>query len=438
MIKTEAKKITQLIADPFERFLKLQSSGGLLLILATVIAMVWSNSGYSTSYFSLWEQHLSIDFGSFKFSRSLHWWINDGLMTIFFFVVGLEIKREVLAGKLSTAKDAIFPMAAAIGGMLFPVIIFLLIVGHGEAAHGWGVPMATDIAFALGVLSLLGKKVPLSLKVFLTALAIVDDIGALFVITLFYSQEIHWTYLQLAGGLFLLLLVFNYFNLRIIYVYLLLGIVIWYFFVMSGIHPTIAGVLLALTIPASRKIHMQSFIERAKSGLNKFQKAKWPDSNVALTSQQTNALETIEESLTKVQSPIYRLENNLGDFVSNLAMPIFALANASIVFGGANIDLFNSATLGVVIALLLGKVCGISLFSWLSVKLGWAKLPSNVTWIQIVGVGILAGIGFTMSLFIANLAFTDVSLINQFKIGVFIASFLAGLIGFIVIKRSLK
>lgn len=438
MIKNEAKKITQIIADPFERFLKLQSSGGLLLILATAIAMLWSNSDYSASYFSLWEQHLSIGYGSFTFSRSLHWWINDGLMTIFFFVVGLEIKREVLAGKLSTAKDAAFPMAAAIGGMLFPVIIFLLIVGKGESAHGWGVPMATDIAFALGVLSLLGKKVPLSLKVFLTALAIVDDIGALFIIALFYSHEIHWFYLQLAGGLFVLLLVFNYFNLRIIYVYLMVGFVIWYFFVESGIHPTIAGVLLALTIPASRKIRMQSFIERAKSGLNKFQKAKWPDSNVALTNQQTNALETIKESLTKVQSPIYVLENSLGDFVSKLAMPIFALANASIVFGEGNIDLFNKATLGVVIALLLGKVCGISLFSWLSVKLGWAKLPSNVTWTQIIGVGILAGIGFTMSLFIANLAFTDISLINQFKIGVFIASFLAGLIGFIVIKRSLK
>jgi len=438
MIKTEAKKITQLIADPFERFLQLQSSGGLLLILATVIAMIWSNSGYSASYFSLWEQHLSIGYGTFKFSRSLHWWINDGLMTIFFFVVGLEIKREVLAGKLSTAKDAVLPMAAAIGGMLVPVIIFLLVVGKGESAHGWGVPMATDIAFALGVLSLLGKKVPLSLKVFLTALAIVDDIGALFVIALFYSHDIHLNYILIAGGFFILLFVFNYFNLRIIPVYLFVGIIIWYFFVKSGIHPTIAGVLLALTIPSSRKIRMQSFIERAKVGLNEFQNAKWPDSKVTLTNQQTNALETIKESLTKVQSPIYVLENSLSDFATKLAMPIFALANASIVFGGGNIQFINNTTLAVVIALLLGKVCGIGLFSWLSIKLGLAQLPSNVSWTQIIGVGILAGIGFTMSLFIANLAFTDVTLINQFKIGIFIASFLAGTIGFIVIKRSLK
>ena len=438
MIKKEAKKITQLIADPFERFLQLQSSGGLLLILATAIALIWSNSAYSASYFSLWERHLSLEYGSFKFSRSLHWWINDALMTIFFFVVGLEIKREVLAGKLSSLKDAIFPMAAAIGGMLFPVILFLIIVGRGESAQGWGVPMATDIAFALGVLSLLGKKVPLSLKVFLTALAIVDDIGALLVITIFYSHEIHWASLQIAGGLFLLLLIFNYLNLRMIYVYLLLGIFIWYFFVQSGIHPTIAGVLLALTIPASRKIHMQSFIEQAKAGLNKFQNAKWPDSDIALTNQQTHALDTIKESLTKVQSPVYVLENSLGDFVTKLAMPLFALANASIVFGETKIDFFNSATLGVIIALLLGKVCGISLFSWLSVKLGWAKLPEHISWTQIIGVGVLAGIGFTMSLFIANLAFSDPKLIGQFKIGIFIASFLAGSIGFIIIKRSLK
>lgn len=438
MIKIKTQKITQLIANPFERFLKLQSAGGLLLIIATVIAMVWSNSGYSASYFALWEQQLSIDYGSFQFSRSLHWWINDGLMAIFFFVVGLEIKREVLAGELSTAKDAIFPIAGAIGGMLVPIIIFLLLVGKGASAKGWGVPMATDIAFALGVLSLLGKRVPLSLKVFLTALAIVDDIGALFVIAVFYSHEIHWAYLQIAGGLFMMLFVFNYFNLRTISVYTLTGIVIWFCFVKSGIHPTIAGVLLALTIPASRKIRMDSFIKRVKAGLEEFKKAKWPDSKVVLTIQQINAIETIKESVTKVQSPIYRLENSLGNFVTKFTMPLFALANASIVFGGGTINYFSNATLGVGIALLLGKVSGISLLSWLSVKLGWAKLPSDVTWTQIIGVGILSGIGFTMSLFIANLAFTDVTIINQFKIGIFIASFLAGIIGYIVLNRSLK
>jgi len=322
--------------------------------------------------------------------------------------------------------------------MLAPIIIFLLVVGNGVPADGWGVPMATDIAFALGVLSLLGKKVPLALKVFLTALAIVDDIGALIVIALFYSNEIYWTYLQIAGGLFVLLFVFNYFNLRIMNVYLLTGIVIWFCFVKSGIHPTIAGVLLALTIPTSRKIRMDSFIERANAGLKEFQKAKWPDSKVVLTIPQINAIETIKESVTKVQSPIYRLENSLGGFVTKFAMPLFALANASIVFGGGNINYFNQVTLAVGIALLLGKVIGISLFSWISVKLGFAKLPNGVSWIQIIGVGILSGIGFTMSLFITNLAFTDDTIINQFKIGIFTSSFLAGLIGFIILKRSLK
>jgi NhaA family Na+:H+ antiporter len=438
MIKKKVREITKHIADPFERFLRLQSSGGLLLIIATIIAMVWSNSVYSTSYFAIWEHQLSINYASFQFSKSLHWWINDGLMAIFFFVVGLEIKREVVAGELSTAKEAIFPIVGAIGGMLAPIIIFLIVVGNGVPADGWGVPMATDIAFALGVLSLLGKKVPLALKVFLTALAIVDDIGALIVIALFYSNEIYWTYLQIAGGLFVLLFVFNYFNLRIMNVYLLTGIVIWFCFVKSGIHPTIAGVLLALTIPTSRKIRMDSFIERANAGLKEFQKAKWPDSKVVLTIPQINAIETIKESVTKVQSPIYRLENSLGGFVTKFAMPLFALANASIVFGGGNINYFNQVTLAVGIALLLGKVIGISLFSWISVKLGFAKLPNGVSWIQIIGVGILSGIGFTMSLFITNLAFTDDTIINQFKIGIFTSSFLAGLIGFIILKRSLK
>jgi NhaA family Na+:H+ antiporter len=438
MIREQTKVIAKKVLSPFDRFLKRQSSSGILLLVAAIIAMLWSNSSYADMYFDFWDYELSIGQGIFSISEPLRFWVNDGLMALFFFVVGLEIKREVMAGELSTIKDLIMPLMAAVGGMLIPAIIFLVVVGNTEMAQGWAIPMATDIAFSLGILSLLGSRVPIGLKVFLTALAIIDDIGAILIIAFFYSSDIHWIYLQVAAGLLVLLLIFNYFNLRIITYYIIVGIFVWFCFLKSGVHPTVAGVLIALTIPATRKIKMQDFIEQTKTSLAKFKSANWPDSKVVLGKKQISAVESITESAKKVQSPVQSLENTLSDFTANLVMPIFALANASIIISGNDFDLWNGVTLGAGIGLLIGKVLGISFFAWLSVRLAWTQLPAGVTWTQIIGVGFLAGIGFTMSLFITNLAYTDVAVIYASKIGIVIGSLIAGTIGFIILKVSFK
>lgn len=438
MINEQTKKIAKIVLSPFERFLKRQSSTGILLLIAAIIAMLWSNSSYADVYFAIWDKELTLGHGAFQVSEPLLLWVNDGLMALFFFVVGLEIKREVMAGELSTIKDVVMPLSAAIGGMLVPAILFSIVVVNTEMGKGWGIPMATDIAFSLGILSLLGSRVPIGLKVFLTALAIVDDIGAILIIAFFYSNDIHWVYLQAAGGLFLLLLIFNYFDLRILGLYISVGLIIWFCFLKAGVHPTVAGVLVALTIPARRKIKMQDFIEQTKSSLIKFKNADWPDSKVLLGKEQISAVDYIAESVKKVQSPVQSLENLLSNFTANLVMPIFALANASIVIVGNEFNLLNKVTLGVGLGLLLGKVIGVSLFSWLSVHLGWAKLPTGVSWTQIVGVGFLAGIGFTMSLFITNLAYADAAVINASKIGIVIGSIVSGAIGFIILKINFR
>ncbi|MFT5252549.1 MAG: NhaA family Na+:H+ antiporter [Flavobacteriales bacterium] len=434
MIREQTKELVKKVLSPFERFLKRQSSSGILLMIAAIIAMVWSNSSYADTYFGIWDTEFTIGRGVFQISEPLILWINDGLMALFFFVVGLEIKREVMAGELSTVKDLVLPLTAAVGGMIVPAFIFLLVVGNTEGGNGWGIPMATDIAFSLGILSLLGSKVPIGLKVFLTALAIIDDIGAILIIAFFYSHEIQWVYLQVAAGLFLVLLIFNYFYLRTVALYLLVGLLVWFCFLKSGVHPTVAGVLVALTIPARRKMKMNNFIEQAKSSLMKFKNAEWLNSKILLGKEQISAVDCIVESAKKVQSPVQKLENSLSNFTANLVMPIFALANASVVIVANEFNLLDRVTLGVGLGLLLGKVVGVSLFSWLSVRLGWAQLPSGVSWAQIVGVGFLAGIGFTMSLFISNLAYTDAEVINASKIGIVIGSIIAGTIGFVILK----
>jgi Na+:H+ antiporter, NhaA family len=434
MMQEQTKEIAKQVLNPFEQFLKRQSSAGILLLVAAIIAMIWSNSPYSAVYFDIWDTELTLGNGAFRVSESLLHWVNDGLMALFFFVVGLEIKREVMAGELSSIKDIVMPLTAAVGGMAVPALIFILVVGNTEMAKGWGIPMATDIAFSLGVLSLLGSKVPIGLKVFLTGLAIVDDIGAILIIAFFYSNDIQWVYLQVAAGLLLLLLVFNYYNLRMIAFYIFVGLFVWFCFLKSGVHPTVAGVLVALTIPARRKIKMQAFIDETKSNLKQYENADWPDSKVLLGKEQISAVVSIAESVKKVQSLVQSLENYLSVFTANLVMPIFALANASIVIVGSEINLLNKMTLGVGLGLLIGKVVGVSLFSWLSVRLGWAKLPDSVNWKQIVGVGFLAGIGFTMSLFITNLAFADAAVTMAAKLGIVISSLLAGTIGFVILK----
>jgi NhaA family Na+:H+ antiporter len=441
-MKQHLKNGVRLMINPIERFLNLESSGGILLILCTAIAIIWVNSGYEASYHHLWEQKLSIGFGNFAIDLPLHIWINDLLMAVFFFYVGLEIKREMLAGELSSIKEAAMPIAAAIGGMVFPAAIFLIIIykfNGGIGHEGWGVPMATDIAFSIGILTLLGKRVPVSIKVFLTALAIVDDLGAVLVIALFYSSDMQINYLLYATPLLGLLALFNYLNFRKIPIYILVGMVMWYLFLKSGIHPTVCGVIVAFTIPARRKINLKEFLNTTKAGLAVLESTKVPPNDIVLDTDQIDAIYTMEEASDKVQSPLQRIENTLHEWVIHFIMPVFALANAAVVFESNILDsLFSPISLAVAIALLIGKCCGITLFSWISVKLGIAALPTNTSWKEIFGVSILAGIGFTMSLFVSNLAFSDPHMIDQAKIGIFFGSIMSGFIGFFVLKSVLK
>jgi len=439
-MKKHLKKGVKLMVNPFEKFLHLESSGGILLMLCTAIAIIWVNSGYEASYHHLWEQEISFGFGNFSLVKPLHVWINDLLMAVFFFYVGLEIKRETLAGELASMKEAAMPIAAALGGMLLPAGIFLLIISNFDYGHqGWGIPMATDIAFSIGILTLLGKRVPVSIKVFLTALAIVDDLGAVLVIALFYSSDIQTNYLLYSIPLLGLLILFNYLNLRRIPLYVIVGLVMWYFFLKSGIHPTVCGVIVAFTIPARRKINLKQFLDTTKKGVAILESTKIPQNEIVLDPEQIETINIMEEVSDKVQSPLQRLENTLHDWVIYFIMPIFALANAAVVFESNILDsLLSPVSIAVAVALIVGKSFGITLASWISVKMGIAALPENTTWKEIFGVAILGGIGFTMSLFVSNLAFTDVELIDQAKIGIFFGSIMSGVIGYFFLKSVLR
>nr|WP_016778154.1 Na+/H+ antiporter NhaA [Anaerophaga thermohalophila] len=356
--------------------------------------------------------------------------------------MGLEIKREFIAGELSTFRQAIFPVFAAFGGMIVPIALYSSFGFAGEMSQGWGIPMATDIAFSLAILGILGKKVPLSLKVFLTALAIVDDLGAVLVIALFYSQTILWHYLFFAFGLLLILLIANYFNIQNLYFYTYVGFLIWLLFLKSGIHPTIAGVLVAFTIPMRPKIRINEFIPKIKNGLKYFSSLPKEDKKFVMTNQQLAAIDHIETLVKKTQSPLQMIEHNLSGVVNYLILPLFALANAGVTIFSpgspfSSGKVFNELSIAVAFSLIFGKAIGISLFSWLAVKLGLSIKPGNVPWKAFIGLGFLGGIGFTMSLFISSLAFDTRELMNQAKIGIFFGSIIAGLIGFFILKKSL-
>jgi Na+:H+ antiporter, NhaA family len=438
MRKNSDKNILSNILDPFQRFLHIEASGGILLIFFTMFALVWANSSYGHYYHELWENYLTIGIGKFKLTDTILHWVNDGLMAIFFFVVGLEIKRELTAGELSSFKKASLPFAAAIGGMIIPALIYIIVNTNNATEGGWGIPMATDIAFSLGVLSLLGKRVPISLKVFLVAFAIVDDLGAVLVIALFYSGDIQWNYLLIGMGLFALLLIFNRLGVRYIPSYMMIGWIIWFMFKNSGIHPTIAGVMIAFTIPMNPKTDIFKFNNRMEANLNAFVSAK-DDVWQTLTKEQLAAIDNIGEDLRHVQSPVQSLEHSLHHFVTFIVMPLFALTNAGVVFKASGInDFFGDLSGTIELSLILGKVTGIFLFTWLSVKLGIGVLPSNIRWVHILGLGFLGGMGFTMSLFISNLAFTGPLLLNPAKIGILTGSLIAGILGYILLNITLK
>jgi Na+:H+ antiporter, NhaA family len=430
------------LRQPFKRFLAIESAGGILLFIATILALIVANSGWGNYYESFFKQELTIGTESFHITEKIIHWINDGLMAVFFFLVGLEIKRELLVGELSSPKKAALPIVAALGGMIIPAALFILSVGDGLGKEGWGIPMATDIAFSLGVLSLLGKRVPIALKVFLVAFAIVDDIGAIIVIAFFYSKEIHWDLLIIAFGLLALLFIFNKARIRSITIYLIIGGIIWFLFLHSGIHATIAGVLVAFSIPSARKIDLKDFSFRIKRNLKDFEDN--PHSNeVALQHAQLASIDNMQSQIEKIQSPLQQLEHNIHGFVTFFIMPLFAFANAGIVLKSSGMDTLNTLTLSISGSLIFGKIIGIFLFSYLTVKLGFSVLPKNVNWKHILGAAMLGGIGFTMSLFISNLAYENIGLLrgvaeNQAKLGILIGSLIAASLGFLYLKFLFK
>jgi NhaA family Na+:H+ antiporter len=427
------------ILSPIQEFFKIEAAGGIVLLIFTVIALVWANSAWGHYYQELWERKITIGIGNFNLSKSILHWVNDGLMAIFFFVVGLEIKRELLAGELSSPKKAALPIAAAIGGMIVPALFFIILNKNPETEVGWGIPMATDIAFTLGILSLLGKRVPLSLKIFLVAFAIVDDLGAVLIIALFYSESIHWNYLIVALVLVLVLVFFNRSNIRKPNAYVLVGVVIWYLFLKSGIHPTIAGVLIAFTIPVKRMIRRTAFIGNMQKNMDYFCASPKPQSMIALREHHMAALDNMEDEIQRVQSPAQRLEHGLHGFVTFFVMPLFALINAGVVLKGADFsDVFSGLSGVIEMSLVGGKIIGIFLFSYIAVKIGLAKLPERVKWKQILSLSFLGGMGFTMSLFVANLAYKSDVFLNPAKIGILTGSLIAGIGGYIMLYLTLE
>jgi NhaA family Na+:H+ antiporter len=423
---------------PIERYMHEESTAGILLFISTILALIWANSPWSADYFHLWETHLSVHLGPYNIDKALHSWINDGLMAMFFFVVGLELKREVMAGELSSPKKALLPFVAALGGMVGPALIFISINRQLPEIRGWGIPMATDIAFALGIVSLLGKRVPVSLKIFITALAIADDLGAVLVIAFFYTSDV--SLLNLGSGLVYLIILIgaNLLGIRSSLFYGLVGIGgVWLAFLLSGVHATIAGVLAALTIPARAKIDEVKFIQRLEFLIRDFRNI--PPNDVTLLEPAQHEVVTKINKLTKAAAtPLQRLEHRLHPWVAFIVMPIFAFANAGVefsydMFGGI---FFQTVTLGVIAGLVAGKFIGVVATCWVMKKTGLADLPEGMGWPHIFGIGFLAGIGFTMSLFITNLAFKDEILIQEAKIGIFIASIIAGTAAYFILKSS--
>jgi NhaA family Na+:H+ antiporter len=408
-------------------FVRIEASGGIVLLISAILALVWANSSFAETYFHLWETEFSLGFGQFAFSLPLIEWINDGFMVIFFFVVGLEIKRQLTTGELSRPRRAILPLAAALGGMLIPAGIYLIFNAAGPGEQGWGIPMATDIAFTLGVLALLGSRAPLSIKIFFTALAIADDLGAILVLAIFYSSDIHWISLLIAAVILVLLILLNRARVYSPLPYALLGIGLWLAFLESGIHPTIAGVLLAATIPTWGAPDTKALLAQCVSVLDEFDVPAAQPANRAQVAAQT--LETVAD---RMQSPAQRLEHTLLPWTTYLILPIFALANAGVALKFDQ-GLFGPVSIGILLGLILGKPIGITLFAWIAVRLGLADLPRNVSLRQIFSASWLAGIGFTMSLFIAGNAFRgDLDLLDEAKAGILVASLVAGIIGYVL------
>lgn len=422
---------------PMQEFVQRSASGGIVLIVATLLALVFANSGLAPYYNAVLETHISITVGPLALDEFVLHWINDGLMVIFFFLVGLEIKREVIVGELARLRAAVLPIVAAIGGVLVPAVIFVAFNAGYAGGNGWGIPMATDIAFALGCLALLGSRIPFGLKIFLTAVAIVDDLIAVLVIAFFYSSGINFVALGIGFAILVLLVLGNVFGIRSPWFYGALGVVVWLAFLQSGIHATIAGVLVALTIPARHRIDVPTFAARAHSILHHLEPQDDPSTPMITNEAQMTAVIELEDLCEQVEAPLQRMEHGLHTAVQFGIMPLFALANAGVALTGVTLggDAVRVA-LGIVLGLVLGKTIGLFMASWLVVRSGIGELPQGVTWLHMLGASILGGIGFTMSLFIASLAFNDPELLSVAKLAILLASVLAASAGLVLLSRT--
>jgi NhaA family Na+:H+ antiporter len=420
---------------PFRRFISIEGSGGIILLICTAVALLWANLA-PAGYDGFWHTPIDLRLGSVTLANSLAHWVNDGLMAIFFFVVGLEIKREVLVGELASLKKAALPLTAALGGMIVPAVIYVAVNGtSGPTSRGWGIPMATDIAFALGVLALLGRRIPAGLVVFLAALAIADDIGAVLVIAIFYTAELSLTWLAVGVAAFLVAVIANRLGARSPITYGIIGVIAWLALLKSGVHATIAGVMMAMAIPARVRIDVHGFAERARGLIDRLRTVRNDETNHFATPEQMELMESLEGSVEMAMTPLQRFEHGAARWVAYGIMPVFALANAGVVLGGDGLaHLTGPISLGIIGGLVLGKQIGITLFAWLSVKAGIALLPDGVNWRHIYGAAWLGGIGFTMSLFVATLAFGESPELEASKIGILAASLLAGTVGYLLLK----
>ena len=420
------------VRKPIQSYIHTEQIGAIILLLGAVAALGWVNSPWSNTYADFWHTHVAFDIHIFSIAQDLKHIVNDGLMAVFFFLVGLEIRRELIFGEMSTLRKAALPAFAAIGGMVVPAAIYLAFNGSGEGAVGWGIPMATDIAFALGVLALVGKRIPTELRVFLLGLAVVDDLGAIAVIATFYTETIDWLHLLMSAGMFGLIWVFFRLGVRSLGFYIILSVLMWQFLLESGIHATLAGVALAAIVPHQPDLQRKDYRKAVEPLLHDFELAlERGDEETAqsITGQ-------IEKLTRSTAGPMERIEHMVHPWVSFFILPVFALANAGVVFTTDTLSGAASSqiTLGVASALLVGKVLGIFGLSWLAVRLGLGQLPSTVHWIHVLGVGFLAGIGFTVAIFVSGIAFADHALVDQSKIGIFVASLIAGVVGYLFLR----
>ena len=427
------------VLHPMKFFSSMNAGASVLLFLSAIAAAVIANSSAAPVYQEFLAHELHFRIGGFNLlshggqNLTMLEFINDGLMTVFFLLVGLEIKRELLVGELSSVRKAALPFIAACGGMIVPVVIYSLVCAPGtDGGQGLAIPMATDIAFSLGVLSLLGSRVPFSLKIFLTAFAVVDDIGGILVIALFYSSHVAYEYLLVAALLYVLLYFIGKRGSTNKTFFLVIGIVIWYLFLQSGIHSTISGVILAFVIPAKPQLNVGKYVEHIRRTINTF--PEMGDNSIVLTNEQIAKLKEVESASDRVISPLQSLEDNLHNAVSYIILPLFAFVNAGVVFSGGG-NVIGGVSIAVALGLLLGKFLGIYSFTWLAVRSGFTFMPQGMNWKNVAGVALLGGIGFTVSLFIANLSFgtTYPVLLNQAKFGVLSGTLLAGILGYIVL-----